>query len=487
VRRSTRRELVVGAAATALASAVPPAWARQRSRRVGIGPGSFRDGVASGEPSSSAVTLWSRLTTDHPRSGARLIVARDAGLDDVVAVTRVPTGRGVDGTLKARVGGLQPATEYYYAWESSNHVSPVGRTRTTAPRDSAQPLRIGFSSCQHYCYGYFSPHADAAAQDLDLYVFLGDYVYERGRVAGAPRQDKVEAVDLATYRLKYRRYRADPALRELHRLHPMVHIWDDHEVENNYTDENPRPAPAQRIAAYRAAFEWLPRVVMPSDRFRIYKQLPLGATADLFLLDTRQYRTGFDGSAERHIIDAPQLQWLIDGLKASTATWKVVAQQVVMANDPFGTGDTADQWDSAPADRARLLEELERSGLRNVLVLTGDAHVFMCNYLASDFQALGRDPARVPAAVEYVGGSVTSPGLVKAEAEVQAAEPWNVQYEGAAHGYAVMALDGAGAVTEYRRSDLSSPLGPTIAFERFTQPSGVNRVTRERLAPPASV
>ena len=250
-----------------------------------------------------AVTLWSRLSTDHPRSGARLIVARDAGLDDVVAVTRVPTGRGVDWTLKARVGGLEPARDYYYAWQSSNHVSPVGRTRTQPAPGSADNLRIGFSSCQHYCYGNFSPHADAAAQDLDLYLFLGDYIYERGRVPGALRQDGIEAVDLRTYRRKYRRYRADPALRELHRLHPMAHIWDDHEVENNYTDENPPPTPAQRIAAYRAAFEWLPRMVMASDRYRIYKKLSLGATAELFLLDTRQYRTGYDGSGDRHIID----------------------------------------------------------------------------------------------------------------------------------------------------------------------------------------
>jgi alkaline phosphatase D len=485
VKRTTRREVLVGATATALASAVPPAWARQHSRRVGIGPGSFQDGVASGEPGATAVTFWSRMRTDRPRNGARLIVARDSGFNDVVAVTKVPTGRGVDFTLKARVGGLKPATEYFYLWESSNHHSDIGTTRTAPAPGSSQPLRIGFSSCQNYSYGFFSPHANAAAEPLDLYLFLGDYIYERGVVPGAIRNDGIDAVDLATYRRKYRAYRTDEALRALHRVHPIAHIWDDHEVENNYTDNNPAPSAAQRTAAYRAAFEWLPRIVAPRDRFRIYKKLSMGALADVFLLDTRQYRSGYDDGRPRHIIDEAQMQWLINGLKASTAQWKLIAQQVVISSDPFGTGETADQWDGAPEDRARLLGEIERAGLRNVVFLTGDAHVFMCNHLAADFQTFRTDPNRVPAAVEYVGGSVTSPGLEKSEAEVQAAEPWNVQYNGRDHGYALMTVDAGQIVTEYRRSDLGSPAGATTAFERFLQPNGANRVAREVLAPSA--
>jgi phosphodiesterase/alkaline phosphatase D-like protein len=402
-----------------------------------------------------------------------------------VAITKVPTGRGVDWTLKTRVGGLDPDAEYFYRWQSSTDHSEIGHTRTMPAPGSATPLRIGFSSCQSYGAGYFGSHLDAARSDLDLYLFLGDYVYEHGRaVNGGVRADNVEAVDLPTYRQKYRIYRADPDLQALHRLLPMAHIWDDHEIENNYSDDNPAPSDAQRIAGYRAAFEWLPRMVMPSDRFRIYKQLPLGGFADLFLLDTRQYRSGWETAGPRHIIDEGQLAWLIDGLKRSRATWKLVANQVVISSDPFGTGERADQWDGAPEDRARLLAAIEQAGVRNVVFLTGDAHVFMCDYLASDFQAFAANPdTQVPAGVEYVGGSVTSPGLIKTEAEIQAAEPWNRQYNGRDHGYAVMQVTAEELITEYRRTDLSVPGGSTQAFERFTQPSGANRVVRETLAP----
>jgi phosphodiesterase/alkaline phosphatase D-like protein len=483
MRPTTRRELIVAAGATALTASVPPAWGRLTSRRAGVGPGTFLDGVASGEPSAQAVTFWSRIRTDHPRSGARLIVATDEGLNDVVATTVVPTGTGVNWALKARVGGLDPHTTYYYAWRTSNDTSDVGRTRTTVPSDSKTPMRIAYSSCQHYAYGYFTAHQHASAEDLDLYLFLGDYVYERGRIpSGALRQDRTEAVDLASYRRKWQVYRRDTGLAELHRLQPMLHVWDDHEVFNNYTQNNPPPSASQRTAGYRAAFEWLPRMAMPRDRFRIYKRHAFGRYLDLFLIDTRQYRTGFNDGRPRHIMDDTQMKWLINGLKKSKARWKVIANQVVITADPFGTGESVDQWDAFQDDRTRLLGAIEAAGLRDVVFVTGDAHVFLCSLLGTDFAAAASDPNVVPAGVEYVGGSVTSPGLLRPEAEARTDAPWIQQYNGAEHGYSVLAVDDQRMITEYRRSDLSRPDGATGTFERFTQPAGVNRVSRESAA-----
>ncbi len=475
---------MVATTATGLTAAVPPAWGRLTSTRAGIGPGRFLDGVASGEPGSTAVTFWSRIRTERPRSGARLIVATDEGMDHVVATAIVPTGRGINWTLKARIGGLKPHTQYFYIWHSSTSHSQIGRTRTRPAPGSNTPLRLGFSSCQHYAYGYFSAHANAAQEDLDLYTFLGDYIYERGRVpSGAVRLDRIDANDLRSYRRKYRVYRADPGLRELHRMHPVAHVWDDHEVANNYSKNAPAPSLSQRVAGYRAAFEWIPRMVFPNERHRIYKSLPFGSVAEVFLLDTRQYRTGDGDGLPRHILDERQFRWLINGLKGSRAQWKIVAQQVVVAQDPFGTGESLDQWDGYPADRNRLLSEIEQAGLRNVVFFTGDAHVFLCSLLGTDFLSAASDPNRVPAGVEYVAGSVTSPGLNKPEPEARTDAPWIQQFNGHDHGYAFVAADRANMVTEYRRSDLLSDAGATQAFERFTQPSGANRVIRETLAP----
>jgi alkaline phosphatase D len=486
VSRTTRRELIGAAAAGAAFAAVPPAWAAPLlSRRASIGPGRFRDGVASGEPGPTAVTFWSKLTTARPRSGARLVVARDENMSKVVATAVVPTGRAIDGTLKTRIGGLKPHTRYFYLWESGDDISPVGRTRTLVPATSRATQQLAMSSCQSYQFGYFRPHAQAAIDDVDLCVFLGDYIYEvkRTRTAADPRVDPIDSNDLRSYRQKYRLYRSDEALRELHRVQPAVHIWDDHEVANNYTDNRPAPSPLQRSAAYRVAFEWLPRMVYKRDRYRIYKRIPLGQTVDLFLLDERQYRTVDDQGQPVRILGDTQMRWLIAGLKASKARWKIIANQVVIAPIDYGNGDSMDSWGGYGDSRLLLLGEIERSGIDNVVFVTGDAHVFMANLLASDPEVFRSDAAHRPAATEYVGGSVTTPGTDRPEADVQARNPWNRQFNGANHGYAHL-VAGSNLVTEFRASDIFNPNGGTVPFERFVQPSGANTFTRERLPPP---
>jgi alkaline phosphatase D len=483
VRATTRRELLAATTAGALTAAVPPAWGELLSRRATVGAGRFADGVASGDPTATAVTFWSRLRTQRQRSGARLIVARNPDMRRVVATAVVPTGHAIGHTLKARVGGLKPATEYYYAWESASGVSPIGRTRTRPPRDSRGPLRIAFSSCQHYQTGWFSAHAHAATEALDLYLFLGDYIYERGRfpLPSDVRVDMSDATDLRSYRRKYLLAREDAGLRELHRLHPALHVWDDHEVENNYSDNLPAPSPLQRTAGYRAASEWIPRVVDRRDRFRIYRRVPINANAELFLLDTRQYRTGSQDGLPRRLLGDRQMAWLLAALKASRAHWKVIVQQVSVSQNPFGRGLSPDDWDGFPEDRAVLLGEIERNGIANVVFLTGDAHVFSCSTLASDFNALGEGRAR-PSAVEYVGGSVTSQGNDQTEEAVRSQAPWNRQYNGLAHGYALLQIDDSQLVTEYRQSDYSVPTGATAVIERFVQPAGANDVSRESSA-----
>ncbi|MDQ3740834.1 MAG: alkaline phosphatase D family protein, partial [Actinomycetota bacterium] len=443
-----------------------------------VGPGTFDHGVASGEPSANAVTLWSRLETHRPRSGARLVVARDAGLRRVVATAIVPTGSGVNGALKARIGGLDPNTEYFYVWESGSDVSDIGRTRTAPDPGAAEPLRFAYSSCQNWHAGFYGAHQHAAGlADIDLYLFLGDYVYERG--GNDIRRDAIDAVDLRSYRRKYGLYRTDPGLRELHRLHPTAHVWDDHEVANNYTNNDPPPAAAQRLAAYRAAFEWLPRMTFPRERHRIYKRLSYGALADVFLLDERQYRTGRNDGQPRSMLGGGQLSWLLAELRASRAVWKIVANQVVMSARQEGEERASgDSWDGYVDERNRLLGEIERAGIDNVVVLTGDAHVFMNSLLAGDFEALAADESRKPAAVEYVGGSVTSAGPDFPEQEIRDRAPWVQQYRGGVHGYAQFDVRPDRLDMVYLDVPIFTADPRATIFERFVQPAGANRVQR---------
>jgi len=477
----TRRELVAAGSLLTAAAYVPPAWGRLLAEKAFVGPGTFEDGVASGEPAPDAVTFWGRLTTERSRSGAKLIVAEDEGLTRTVATVVVPTGRAIDGALKTRVTGLAPNRFYFYLWQSADAISPVGRTKTAPVADSDVPLNLAYSSCQNYPVGFFNGHVEAAAlEDLDLYMFLGDYTYEYGPRAGkVPGRDKpTPSLDLRSHRETIKLYRADPGLRELHRRHPIVHIWDDHEVADNYTENNPAPSTLQRTAGYRASFEWLPRMVMPSDRFRIYRETILGRQAEVILLDQRQYRTGDGDGQPRRLLGDAQLQHFVDRLKGSRARWKIVANGVMIAPLKAGVAPVnLDQWDGYPADRKRVLDTIADNVIDDVVFLTGDIHTYMAN------QVLRNADNGLPIATEYIGGSITSEGLPDSggvlETAVLTGNPWIKQFNGAAKGYAQVGLTQEAARVTYRVSDITRAGAPHSTLAAYTQPAGVNDFTRD--------
>jgi alkaline phosphatase D len=216
------------------------------------------------------------------------------------------------------------------------------------------------------------------------------------------------------------------------------------------------------------------------QRYRIYKRLPFGAMADVFLLDERQYRVAGAAGSPRQMLGESQMRWLINGLRRSKARWKIIAQQVVVANIFWedGGGLNLDAWDGFAEDRARLLGAIERAGIENVVFLSGDAHVFMANLLGTDFPAVAAGRAR-PAATEFVGGSVTSRAGERSEADIQRRAPWNRQFDSIHHGYSHLDLADDRMVVEYREADVSVPEPPLNLLARFVQGAGTNAFGRE--------
>lgn len=482
----TRRELVVAGTALASAAFVPDAWGRLLSKDPAVGPGTFADGVASGEPTPDAITFWSRLTTERARSGARLIVAEDEGLARTVATAVVPTGRSIDGSLKTRISGLTPDRPYFYAWQSGDAVSPVGRTKTAPAADSDQDLKLAYSSCQNYPEGFFNGHREAAGLPLlDLYLFLGDYTYETDREN--VRDSPGDTNDLASYRAKLKLYRSDPALRELHRLHPIVHVWDDHEVADNYNEPaSKRASVAQRAFGYRASFEWMPRMALPQERFRIYKPFVLGRQAEVILLDQRQYREGDVDGKPRRLLGRTQMDFLKARLSGSQARWKIVANQVMIAPLEAGVAGSGepintDQWDGYVEDRQEVIDHITGSrpgGIDDVVFVTGDIHTYMANEVRQD-----PDGASSPSiATEYIAGSITSNGIPDAggvgEQAILAANPWIKQFNGVDHGYAKLELTASEARVEYRVADITVPDAASRTLAAYEQNAGDNAFTR---------
>ena len=439
---TTRRQFLRVAGAGMAASVFAPQSLLLPSRGQAAGllkSGRFRDGVISGDPTPGSIALWTRV--DDAGGGGRvaLEVARDEGFRHVVARKQITTSGSVNHAVKAQVGGLQPHTEYFYRFATAADDSPVGRFRTAAPADSNEPVRFAFWSCQDYTHGYYNAHELMAREDLDFMVCLGDYIYAETyhtrRGGTGVRDDKIgsasrdlshyrEAITLEDYRRKYELYRSDEALRRVHQRFPMVYIPDDHEVQDNYAGGAPDGGllPAKRFSAKRKAaarkafFESNPR--FPSSN-RLYRSLRFGKTAELFVMDQRSYRDNqpcgdaiappcADWSQPRSFLGRTQMSWLKDGLQTSDASWKLLANEVmVMPTIALGNSYlNYDSWQGYPTEREELLAHIRDRQIKDVVFVTGDIHTFIAGDVQTGFDGKGQSVA-----LEFVGGSITSQGL----------------------------------------------------------------------------
>ncbi|MDQ3355027.1 MAG: alkaline phosphatase D family protein [Actinomycetota bacterium] len=405
----------------------------------------FRHGVASGDPTTERVVLWTRISGSEAGDdvAVRWRIASDPDLRQVVTQGETRASAEADWTIHVDVGGLGPAATWWYDFEALGQRSPTGRTRTAPATDDARELRLGVVSCASYAAGYFAAYRHLAERDLDLVVHLGDAIYETD--AGArvrPHDPPTEPVTLADYRRRHAQYHTDPDLQVLLQRVALAAVWDDHEVASNAWEggaEGHRPATQgpweqRRAAALRAYLEWTPlRRPDPAAPERIWRSLPLGANGELVLLDTRH--DGRDRQIGPHLADpataladpgrrimsGAQEEWLAERLRTGAGAWHILANQVVLSplryelpptlgriTSPLGmvvAGSVMnpDQWDGYPAARERLLEVVAEDEVGPVVVLTGDIH----SSWAFDVPA-GVEPGEPSVAVELVTPSVTS-------------------------------------------------------------------------------
>jgi alkaline phosphatase D len=429
----------------------------------------FTLGVASGDPLANKVMLWTRLAPDPLNGGGmpavevpvRWEVAEDEAFSSIVSEGVEIATPDFAHAVHVDAAGLTPDTPYFYRFTVGDFTSTVGRTRTFPnPGDSPERLRFAFASCQNWKDGYYTSYPHLAEEELDLVVYLGDYIYESGLSDDGVRQhNSDEVVDLAGYRNRYALYKSDPGLQAVHAKFPWIVTWDDHEVDNNYAGDSdqdgtaPATFLARRAQAYQAYYEHQPvRLDTDSwDDVTLYRTLTFGDLASFFVLDTRQHRSNqacarqsdlgapcpeMDDPA-RTLLGADQEAWLFEGLFRSTATWNVLAQQVVMSEAVIKIGDGVvnfDQWDGYPAQRQRLLDLLADQHITNPVVITGDIHASG----VGDLRAVTGDAASPIVGTEFVGTSISSdfpPAFVDLF-EAAAAQNPNIRYANASQrGY----------------------------------------------------
>ena len=398
----------------------------------------FPLGVASGDPSPDGAVLWTRLA---PGGGmpegpvpVTWMIAEDERLTKVVRTGEVAALPELAHSVHVEAAGLDPDRPYWYRFRVGDQPSPVGRTRTLpAPGVVPARLRFGLASCQHLETGWFTAYQHMLKEDVDLVLHVGDYIYEG---AGADKKVRKhlgpECKTLNQYRQRYAQYKADPDLKAMHAAAPFVVTPDDHEFDNNCAgdiseekDVDKAAFLQRRAAAYQAYYEHMPlrRTSIPrGPDMLLYRKLAWGRLAELFVLDTRQYRSDQpcgDGnkppSAEvldpkGTLLGAAQRDWLFDGLSRSSGVWNALAQQVMVARVDRKPGEgvlhSMDQWPGYEAERRALLKTFHQRKISNPVVLAGDIHTNWANDLIADFDDLN---GRV-VATEFVGTSISSGG-----------------------------------------------------------------------------
>jgi len=448
----------------------------------------YSHGVASGDPLSDRVILWTRLSTSAASLDVRWELASDAAFANIVASGTSTTDAARDHTVKVDATGLVAATRYWYRFSVGDQRSPVGRTKTL-PTGNVSQVRLAVFSCANYPAGYFNVYAEAArrgnfGEDLDATVHLGDYLYEYARgdyasenaaALGREVQPANEIVTLADYRRRHAQYKTDVDAQALHAAAPMIAVWDDHEVANdawkngaeNHQGATEGDYAARRAAALQAYHEWMPTRVS-GDGSLIYRSFDFGNLLSLHMLDTRligrdqqlNYAdfftpTGIDAAAftaalsdpQRQLLGTTQVDWLTQRLAASSATWQVLGQQVLMGRmnipapilmealqpgagisvsayaaivakaqtDPASLTPTEqailaqpsipynlDAWDGYAVARETVLGTA-RALDKNLVVLAGDTH----NAWANDLLDFNGNQV----GVEFATSSVSSPGF----------------------------------------------------------------------------
>ncbi|UGT57257.1 alkaline phosphatase D family protein [Nocardia asteroides] len=516
-RRQLLRYSVTGSVAAAVGVSAVSSARFPAPRTLGD---PFSLGIASGEPTPDGVVLWTRLAPDPLAPdgyGGMPInpvtvdyeVAEDERFATVVARGSAVATRALGHSVHPEVSGLAPDRWYYYRFRAGSAISPVGRTRTAPAAGSPTArMRFAFASCQSWSSGYYTAYEHLSAEDLDLVVHLGDYIYESSwvlarRGASLPPQLEDEAVNLTGYRLRYAQAKAEAPLRAAHARFPWLVTFDDHEVDNNWAADRPglgvdvyRLPPLfrrRKAAAFQAMYEHQPMrlaqlPVGPS--VHLHRRYGFGDLAEFTMIDTRQYRTPQacgDGSAvldcadryatDRTILGAAQRDWLVDGLAGSPARWQVLGNQVAMAQSDYDPGPAlllgTDAWDGYIADRNTVLGTAADRAAGNLVVITGDRHE---NYVAD----LRRDytvPESLVVATEFTGTSISTGGdgadVTDGGRALLAANP-DIKFHNRQRGYARVELDHRQWRTDFRVVPyVTRPGAPVSTRASFVVQDGV--------------
>lgn len=447
--------------------------------------GSVPQGVAIGDVTETSALLWFKGSEPFPVQ----VEWRPDGGDAQAVWKSLHTSITKERDLTATVAltGLEPATRYRFrilpgamsGQAVSKRVLPAwleGVFTTAPPPDRAQPVTVVWSAdlggqqrCRGEQGGYpiFEKMREVAPT---FAVLLGDTIYGDDRCTSPPNVPGADflATSLDAYRAKHRYQRGAPDLRRFLAEVPVIVTWDDHEVRNNFS------GPYEPLMAFgrQALFEYWPVGGQADDPFRLYRKLRWGHDLELFILDTRQYRS-YNGEPDgpgKSMLGPPQRGWLLDALARSNATWKVIVSTVPLSIPKPGSKliPGIDSWAKGEDgtgfsnELSRIVATIMAQSVRNVVWLSADVHYPQIN-------AYDPDGDGIPDFHEFIAGPLSAnPGRLTPLD--QTFHPTTLYTETGFYNFGVVTIageelrleirDDAGAVRYTKTFKARSPVGP---------------------------
>lgn len=345
----------------------------------------FALGVASGEPDADSVVLWARTLGDLPSEFEMVWeIADDPAITQLVATGLVTASVDAAHSVRVVAEGLGPDRRFFYRFRAGSLTSPTGTTRTLPGAGDLRSISLGISSCQARSDGAWAAHRDLADADIDLVLWLGDYIYGDHRTLDEQRAAYVE-------------YRSDPLIQACHAAHPWISFIDDHEVANDF---DASIDPARRGAALQAWWEHQPTRLPPPDAsgsLVVHRSFELGGVARLIGLDVRQYADGTSLLGDA--------QWaFVEKATVHNGRNTLIASPVVMSGLRDLEGDPLVPYsiDARPDERSRMADLL--SVTPQPLIVSGDLHTS----LVADFSADPLDSSAPNVAVEIMAPAISS-------------------------------------------------------------------------------
>ncbi|MFC4548784.1 MULTISPECIES: alkaline phosphatase D family protein [Halorussus] len=378
-------------------------------------------GVAAGDVTPRSAVVWTR--SDGPAT-VHVEYSPDPTFSRSRCVNPVAVGEDTDCTATVRLADLAPGRTYFYrVWAlrgdgaSRLFAAPgdatTGRFRTPPSPDADESVSFTWGG-DTYGQGRMPPYQSFRAMEMldpDFFLYEGDTIYADCESPALPDGNPETVAD---YRAKYREMRERGThLRSLLETTSVVSIWDDHEVGNDWAGTVEPRLPAAR----RAFTEYWPVDDHPSvtgeDARRLYRSFRWGAAAELFILDTRQYRddNAMADGPEKTMLGDDQREWLKESLAGTDATFALVASTTSLASVSSGA-DERDSWASGGSETGfehelRDIVDFVAENVESTVVwLTGDRH--FARFLSYDLDDDG-DPEMYEALASPIGAAPRDP------------------------------------------------------------------------------